>query len=56
MNVLITGGMGVNGAATARLLVSEGLRPVLLDNRADLSLIRDIQREVDCVEGDVCSS
>jgi UDP-glucose 4-epimerase len=33
MKVLITGGMGVNGAATARLMVKEGLRPVLLDNR-----------------------
>ncbi len=54
MNVLITGGMGVNGAVTARHLVSEGIRPVLLDNRSDLSLIRDIKARVDCVEGDVC--
>ena len=54
VNVLITGGMGVNGAATARLLVKEGLRPVLLDNRMDLSLIRDIKHRVDCVEADVC--
>ena len=54
MNVLITGGMGVNGAVTARLLVKEGLRPVLLDNRKDLSLMRDIKDKVDCVEADVC--
>ena len=54
MNVLITGGMGVNGAVTARLLVGEGLRPVLLDNRADLSLIRDIKGRIDYIEGDVC--
>ena len=54
MNILITGGMGVNGAATARLLVKEGLRPVLLDNRKDLSLIRDFKDRVDCVEADVC--
>jgi UDP-glucose 4-epimerase len=54
MNVLITGGMGVNGAATARLLVEEGFRPVLLDNRMDFSLIRDIRDQVDGVEGDVC--
>lgn len=54
MNVLITGGMGVNGAVTARLLVQEGLRPVLLDNRTDLSLIRDIEGRVDLIEGDVC--
>ncbi len=54
MNVLITGGMGVNGAVTARLMVKESLRPVLLDNRMDLSLMRDIQDQVDCVEADVC--
>ena len=54
MNVLITGGMGVNGAVTARLLVKEGLRPVLLDNRMDLSLMRDIKDRVDCVEADIC--
>jgi UDP-glucose 4-epimerase len=54
MNILITGGMGVNGAVTARLLVKEGLRPVLLDNRMDLSLMQDIRKDVDCVEADVC--
>ncbi|MEE9568084.1 MAG: NAD-dependent epimerase/dehydratase family protein [Candidatus Binatia bacterium] len=53
MNVLITGGMGVNGAVLARLLVSKGIRPVLLDNRMDLSLIGDIKNDVDLVEGDV---
>src|SRR4249920_2652228 len=54
MNVLITGGMGVNGAVTARLLVKEGLHPVLLDNRKDLSLMGDIKDKVDSVEADVC--
>ena len=54
MKVLITGGMGVNGAVTARLMVEEGLRPVLMDNRADFSLIQDIKDRVDCVEADVC--
>jgi len=53
MKVLITGGTGVNGAATARLLLAEGVRPVLLDNRMDLSLIADIKKDVDLVEGDV---
>ena len=53
MKVLITGGTGVNGAATARLLVSEGMRPVLLDNRMDLSLISDMKSNVDLVEGDI---
>jgi UDP-glucose 4-epimerase len=54
MKVLITGGIGVNGAVTARLLVREGLRPVLLDNRMDPSLIQDIKGQVDIVIGDVC--
>src|SRR5947199_8497731 len=54
MNVLITGGMGVNGAVTARLMVKERLRPVLVDNRMDFSLTRDVQDQVDCVEADVC--
>src|SRR3990170_4380048 len=53
MQVLITGGTGVNGAATARLLVAEGMRPVLLDNRMDLSLIADIKNDVDLVKGDI---
>ena len=53
MKVLITGGMGVNGAVLARTMVRDGERPVLLDNRADFSLIRDIKDGVDWVEGDV---
>ena len=56
MKVLITGGMGVNGAVTARLLVRDGLRPVLLDNRADFILMQDIKDQVDCVIGDVCDA
>jgi UDP-glucose 4-epimerase len=39
---------------TARLLVKQGLRPVLLDNRMDLSLMQDIKNDVDCVQADVC--
>src|SRR3989304_10412972 len=54
MKVLITGGMGVNGAVTARLLAQDGSRPVLFDNRMDLTLIGDIKDKVDLVVGDVC--
>ncbi len=53
MKILITGGTGVNGAATARLLVSRGERPVLMDNRVDPSLIADIAGDVDVVTGDI---
>src|SRR5574341_989812 len=54
MKILITGGMGVNGAVTARLMVQDGLRPVLFDNRMDLTLMGDIKERVDLVVGDVC--
>jgi UDP-glucose 4-epimerase len=53
VRVLITGGLGVNGAATARLLVHDGQRPVLMDNRMDPTLIEDIRDEVDIVIGDI---
>ena len=53
MKTLITGGTGVNGAATARRLVSGGERPLLLDNRVDVSLIADIADDVDVVTGDI---
>jgi nucleoside-diphosphate-sugar epimerase len=54
MKVLITGGLGVNGAVTARLMVKDGLRPVLLDNRMDLTLMGDIKDQVDIVIADIC--
>ena len=40
MKFLITGGMGVNGAVAARLMVRDGLRPLLMDNRVDLHVDR----------------
>ena len=55
MKVLITGGLGVNGAVTARLMVQDGLRPVLMDNRMDLTLMGDIKDQVDVVIGDICN-
>lgn len=54
MKVLITGGLGVNGAVTARLMVKDGLRPVLMDNRRDLTLMGDIEDQVEIVIGDIC--
>jgi UDP-glucose 4-epimerase len=54
MKVLITGGLGVNGAVAARLMVKDGLRPVLMDNRMDLTLMGDIKDQVDVVIGDIC--
>ena len=54
MQVVITGGMGVNGAVAARLMVRDGLRPLLMDNRVDYTLIEDIKNQVDIVTGDIC--
>jgi UDP-glucose 4-epimerase len=54
MKYLITGGMGVNGAVAARLMVRDGLRPLLMDNRVDYTLIEDIKNQVDIVTGDIC--
>ena len=54
MKPLITGGMGVNGAVAARLMVKDGLRPVLMDNREDMTLMGDIKDQVDIVIGDIC--
>ena len=53
MRILITGGTGVNGAVVARLLIAEGMPPVLLDNRMDFSLIADIRSNVDLVQADI---
>lgn len=39
MKVLVTGGLGVNGAPVLRRLVERGARPVVVDTRADVSLL-----------------
>lgn len=39
MSVLVTGGLGVNGAPVLRKLVERGLRPIVIDLRPDLTLL-----------------
>ena len=39
MSILVTGGLGVNGAPVIRKLVERGHRPVVIDSRGDLSLL-----------------
>jgi UDP-glucose 4-epimerase len=39
MSILVTGGLGVNGAPVLRKLVKLGHRPVVLDSRQDFSLL-----------------
>jgi UDP-glucose 4-epimerase len=54
MEILVTGGLGVNGAWVARKLVERGHRPVILENRIDTSLMgEELLREVDIVEADI---
>jgi UDP-glucose 4-epimerase len=54
MNILLTGGLGVNGAWVTRKLVERGYRPVVLENRIDTSLVGDgIAGQIDLVEADI---
>lgn len=54
MNILLTGGLGVNGAWVTRKLVERGYRPVVLEKRIDFSLLSDdVARDIVVVEGDV---
>jgi UDP-glucose 4-epimerase len=54
MNILLTGGLGVNGAWVTRKLVERGFRPLVLENRIDTSLIGDeIASAIDILEADV---
>lgn len=39
MTILVTGGLGVNGSPVVRKLVERGFKPVVLDERADVSLL-----------------
>lgn len=54
MNILLTGGLGVNGAWVTRKFVERGYRPLVIENRIDTSLIGDdIARKIDIVEADI---
>jgi UDP-glucose 4-epimerase len=54
MNILVTGGLGVNGAWVTGKLVERGYRPVVLENRIDVSLVgEEIANQVELVEADV---
>lgn len=54
MNVLITGGLGVNGSWVTKDLAARGLRPTVLDNRADFSLVGATLRDaIDFEEADL---
>ena len=53
MAVLITGGTGALGSATARNLVTIGIEPILYDLFEDYTLVSDIKNKLIFVEGDI---
>lgn len=54
MNILVTGGLGVNGAWVTARLAGLGYTPVVFENREDFSLLPDGVRErITLVQGDV---
>jgi UDP-glucose 4-epimerase len=53
MRILVTGGLGVNGAVVTRQLVDRGIRPLVTDYRADFSLVPGLRDQFDFVEGDI---
>jgi UDP-glucose 4-epimerase len=53
MKILVTGGLGVNGAWVIRALLREGHQPISFDTRDDVSLVADIADSFDRRIGDV---
>ena len=51
MNVLVTGGLGVNGCWVTRELLETGHNPIVLDLRPDFSLVSDIAKDIQVVQG-----
>ena len=53
VNVLVTGGLGVNGSSVTRRLLERGHLPIVLENRPDTSLVADIADRFPIVTGDI---
>jgi UDP-glucose 4-epimerase len=53
MNILITGGVGVNGSWVTRKLLARGYQPIVLENRVDYSLLPDLEGKFELVVGDI---
>ena len=53
MNIMVTGGLGVNGAWVTRQLLEQGHTPVVFENRMDATLVPDIIDKIDIVIGDI---
>lgn len=53
MNILVTGGLGVNGAWVTRQLLEEGHRPIVYEIHLDTTLVSDIADKLDIIAGDI---
>lgn len=53
MRILVTGGVGVNGAVVTRKLLARGVIPVLVDKRPDFSLLADLRDDIEFSELDI---
>jgi len=51
--VLVTGGTGVNGVWVVRMLIEEGIRPIIFDSRLDLTFLKDLKDKFDIHTGDI---
>ncbi|WP_021591385.1 MULTISPECIES: NAD-dependent epimerase/dehydratase family protein [Actinomadura] len=56
MRVMVTGGLGVNGAWVVRALLARGHEVAVFENRDDTSLIEDVAAKVEVVIGDICDA
>jgi UDP-glucose 4-epimerase len=53
MNIVITGGLGVNGVYVLRKLLAQGYAPIVYDYRLDYSLAGDIEGQFEAIQGDI---
>lgn len=53
MRILVTGGVGVNGAVVTRMLLDRGITPLVADRRPDFSLVKSLKDRFEFIELDV---
>jgi UDP-glucose 4-epimerase len=53
MRVLVTGGLGANGAFVLRELLARGIDPIVYDNRSEFRLVSDVSDDFEFVLGEI---
>ena len=53
MEILVTGALGVNGSAVLRNFCARQIRPIVFENRIDLSLVQDLVGQFEVIQGDI---